>query len=336
MMHSLTVALLAVPAAAQEAHEERTPVLRYEQLSFQSYLPRYVDINSLYEHANSFFGRMLEVDGRAVDNMTTLHDAILIYDTPENAARILDDLRRFDELLAPAGDFAAQSVTFEAMEYRPRGLSMDSLLQVLSPYQRSIEYRNSAGYFSFENISTVEETSMLLLRDTPEMLQEMHKLLERVDKPVPQVHLTCYVLRGHPVGTSNLNLPPADLQQSLSNMLPGITLGMEAVGILRSTTSAGHEIRFNMEGQMQTHIQDDGPFRRSYQLTLQTGAYDVASGTMNLEYCSFMFSDPYEGDQEVFNTSTAVRNNEYAVLGVVGAEPLFVVLQVRPLAQGPM
>lgn len=340
MIAFFTATLLALCAPQEAYNADGNPILRYDQLDYQSYEPRHVDLESLYQHAQEFFSRELEVDGRAVNNLTTLDDSILVYDTREMTDRILADLQRFDNLLAEKHGPPAQSeAQYEVMEYRPRGLSADSILSLLGPFARTIEVQDDYGntISAFDNVTVVEESGMLLLRDTPARLQEMRTLLERVDQPTPQVFLTCYVLRGLAPGeASTIQSVPAELQRSLQALLPGVNLCMEAVGILRSTTAAGHDLNFNMDGLSDLTMPDDEHYRRSYHLQFVTGAYDLSSGTLNLDSCAFTLSDPVQGDRDVFTTATAVRNNEYAVLGVLGAEPLFVVLQVRPVGQNPM
>ncbi|TAH37454.1 MAG: hypothetical protein EYC70_10820 [Planctomycetota bacterium] len=330
-----TLILCATPQQVEIVEGQEVPILKYEDLSFVSYRPRFMTLDDLFNHASEFFRRDLNVDDHYVSNLVTLGDTILVYDTPQAAQRIVQDLREFDELLA---EELQKPPDYLLMEYRPRGLSLNSLNQALSPFHRSIEVYDALGNgMSFDNVSVVEENGLLVLRDEPEMLRQMKDLLDRIDRPVPQVMLTCYVLRGP---TSGEQAPgqaiPAELQRTLQALLPGTTLVAEALGMLRTTTAAGKELAFNMDGLAVARTEDGTQYRRSYRLLLNTGAFDANAGILNLEYCSFSLSDPMEGDREVFSTSTTIHSNEYAVLGVVGAQPLFIVLQGKPVTQAPM
>lgn len=323
----ITLFLTILLAAPQDEGQE-PPVYQLEDLSISSYQPQYVDADSLYNLVSDLLERNLLVDHRSVSNLNFIYDRILIYDTPESTKRIQAMMRQIDEgfqgsvasMMAPEPPPAPKLTDFPVQEYRVRNLQIDSVFELLGPYARSVDAVDSAGsYVSFTNLNRVID-NVLLIRDTVENTAAMLKLLEKFDRPAPQVQISVWVLRGGSAGATGTI--PADLTKNLELLIPDLGFALDARGLLRSAIGPDLDLRLSLSGESGD----------SFTLSLYTGPYDDQSGSLALNECSLTRTSAATGhEEELFKTTTSVRAGEYAVIGVTGSEPVLLALRLQAL-----
>ena len=283
------------------------------------------------------------------------NDRIVIFDTEERALAILDLCRKIDvvqkdvEAIERLADLSSR---LTSMEYSPRYLSANDLMDALRPFQHSItdfmdpngRMRTTAG--ANMNISVLGDSGQLIIRDSKEALAEITALLATLDKPSPQVQLVCYVLRGaksdtntesdwgHDVeaasntpqganewGMSSPNIP-SEVTDNLSRLVPYSNFKLATMGVLRMSTSATPwPNTLRMPG-------DD----ESFEMSLQIAAFDEAEGILSFSNFGMKKGQPM-GPTNLFATATSVQAGEYAVMGAAGADPIFVVLHFEVIGK---
>ncbi|MBC8329394.1 MAG: hypothetical protein H8E31_11675, partial [Planctomycetes bacterium] len=138
-----------------------------------------------------------------------------------------------------------------------------------------------------------------------------------------QVMVVCQVLRGLDHAADR---PAAEaLQAQLRQLLPHHSYAVEATGMLRGSAVAGNGLEIEMESFTMAATQ--------FQLKMLVGSFDAESGALGLETCQFSITGPQTGRRNLFSTSTTIFRGEQAVLGVAGAEPLFLVVQIHPVGR---
>jgi hypothetical protein len=133
-----------------------------------------------------------------------------------------------------------------------------------------------------------------VLRDTPENIERIQELLERVDVPAPQLMLNCWLLRGSPrqgAGATCRATSSDNLRRSCR------IRGFEKVSMamLRASVSGGQEQR--LRGRFQ---RDDTDQR--FELTLVPAGYDAAARALTLRECQFESTTGQE-----FSTAAVVQ-----------------------------
>jgi len=310
------------------APQEQEPApYKLEEVIISTYEPRHVDVHSLYELTSNLLERNIRVEDRYVTNLNLIYDRILIYDTKDASARILAMMAQIDkgfEGTEAAREMeqeqhTAQLTEFPVQEYRVRSLSLDAAFELLNPFYRDIEAVDSAGnHLSFINLSRVVD-NVLLIRDTAENTASMLSLLEKFDRPSPQVQISVWVLRG---GADPDSSPvPADLTKSLQQLIPEMPFHMDARGMLRSAIGPDLHLRLSLNGLS----------GEDFALSLSTGPYDTESGSLALSECMLMRTTADGEMEQLFQTTTSVRAGEYAVIGVTGAEPVLLALRLQVL-----
>lgn len=298
--------------------EDPRPLVRAADLRTYYFTPSHVRSSELRKLAERLHGRNLWVierggyEARPIENLQAMGDTIIIYDTEEYATRLGQALHDMDRSM---GEQAAEptpprSVTYSVVEWTPRHLTLDSAFSALRPFQRQAMITDSAGVTSqVPNLAMLNETGQLVMRDTTDQVQQMQQLLERLDQPEPQVLITCLVIRGTRDADSANPGVPSELSQHLSNLVPYDNFLLESTGVLRTGVLA-KEISIDMDGR--------------FRLLMRSEAYDGDTGTMTVR-CEFLAKPNH------LETRTTLTAGEYVVLGASGYEPLFVVLQVKPL-----
>ena len=310
-------------AALPQASDDDDGVLEASEVALHHYRPHHADARELFSTARQLFLREIAVRSegqvRPVANMFTLDDAIVVYDTPSYAARVLEQLR---ELEGVATDQPAYTIT----EVAPKHIALETALHALRPFERTIEVMNGGRREKTRNMTVIEERSLILLRDTAQNTADMLRTLGSIDQPAPQAMLTYYLLR--PTSSESVGLPK-DLVANLQ-ALTG-TEGFTAVahGMVRTSVLSRQAISLTSE---------DGTNR--YSLELRPTAYDRQSGAVNFDRISFSMGSMWTGVQspagepapmrEMLRTSTSVRGGEWTVLGSSGSSP-YVVLRVAPV-----
>ncbi len=307
--------------------EQEPASYKLDEVIISTYEPRHVDVHSLYELTSNLLERSIQVEDRYVTNLNLIYDRILIYDTKDATARILAMLAQIDQGFE--GTEAAHEMEqeqraprltdFPVQEYRVRSLSLDAAFELLSPFYRDVEVMDVTGnYFSFVNLSRVVD-NVLLIRDTAENTASMLSLLEKFDRPAPQVQISVWVLRG---GADPASSPvPADLTKSLQLLIPELSFHMDARGMLRSSIGPDLDLRLSLKGLS----------GEDFALSLSTGPFDGESGSLALSECMLLRTDVDGEVEQLFQTTTSVRAGEYAVIGLTGAEPVLLALRLQVL-----
>ena len=191
---------------------------------------------------------------------------------------------------------------------------------------RSIVMESNQGSMtSIPNVSLMGERGLIVIRDYPERAQQIVDTLERIDQPIPQTMLVCQVIRGS-------NREPEDGDQmaseevasQLTQILPHKYYTVSGAGMLRANVTAGAKLELFMDYTNSSAWQ--------YHLRMRVGSYDAKQGALNLEDCELSNNHLMDGTRRpLFLTSTTIYSGEYAVIGVTGAEPLFLVVQLLPI-----
>lgn len=273
-----------------------------------------------------------EVTGYA-DNILQLDETrILVFDTPSNAERILALFEELD-VASDSGDlFEDEHVEIKTHRYVPRYLSSSDVMAALSPYATMTRVRAKGKVLP--NFELLNQSGVILMRDTPSNLDAMLAVLADIDVPSPQIELTCYVLRGK--GAYVENGLPKELTDNLSRLVPFKGFELASMGVVRSSTSGdeSNTISIEMLGE-----------NEKFNLQIEIKAFDSANEgqeVLTMPYCHAT-QDVFEHallDEEgmeiqyvpktsrrLFTTSAAIQNGEFAVMGATGADPVFVVLR---------
>ena len=150
-------------------------------------------------------------------------------------------------------------------------------------------------------------------------------MLKRIDRPAPQVTLSAFVLTGREGDEGNA---PEELAAALRELLPYSSYQVEAAGVLRVATGPQRNFHLSMSGGSGNVTNHRAT---NYQLQATAIAYDAERPSLTLENLTFSGSGP-DLNGQLFNTSTTIFGGEYAVLGVSGGKPVFVVLRMKPVA----
>jgi hypothetical protein len=324
-------AATCLPAAAQQPTEERTtasepPVLDVAQLVLE-YLtvPEGMDDTALNSVARLFKRQIYvrnsdaSVRGPLV-NMDSVGDGLFVYDTAAYVKGVKEALAR-----AMAAVPHAQSADLRTETWAPRFVAADRLMGALEPLRRTVLAEAAPGMRrdGRDNVTLQKSPALLVLRDTPEHVQLMLDLLERIDQAPPQLLLTCWLVRGR--SEEQGAGVPADLADNLRRLLPYRSYQLLTTAVIRTSVLAGEEP--SLTGTWRVPLDDGSEDHGDFELKLRPGGLDAPGRRLSLERIEFASSDgPH------FDTSAVIGFDEYTVLGAAGSEPLLVVLQVKPLA----
>ncbi|MFQ5749541.1 MAG: hypothetical protein ACE5H3_08800 [Planctomycetota bacterium] len=315
------------------SHFRGVPI-EVKDLKMHFFTPSYYDTQGLVRTIQPMYGRYLRVtdegtwNGILVKNISAFEDAILIYDTDEYAQKVIDALKQMESLHeGEEEEVGEESVPMDlkTFQYQPRYISYITLRDALDPFAREVYMEDSEGEVSFDNVSTVDSRSMLLIRETPNRLREIQDLIKKLDVPRPQVMLTCFVIEGHKDSTESPELP-SDLVANLRRLLPYSGYERVALGMLHIAAGGGRDQRATLA----MNPKEGG---EAFQLNLIPGGFDAEQGNLTLIQCEFSTRNG-KGYRQVFSTSATVSLGEYSVLAVTGSTPRFVVLKVVSLSGG--
>ena len=296
------------------------PTFELRELSLIQYRPQHVQAGMLMTVVQRMLGRHMQVveRGRVVSplpNLSELAGTILIYDTQEYSARVLEMLKALDQAPQEPEEVEDMSQYSEIMvEYTARNVP--------------VNYLNSAlGSFGDIYDFSVVGNRMITARIPEYAKATFLEFMERVDQPDPCVLLTCYLLTGSDSAVKgNGPQPPAEVVQSLKSILPGLEFRSIGFSMVQSTISEGRQIHLGVSGS------DD----MRYELKFSPLAFDVQSGDMNVLNCELRrHKESGEGGrgqnapQLMLITDTVFRGNQFTVLGASGQDPVFVVIHSR-------
>jgi len=312
-LNTLAVALVLVlspPVSAQHAEQVSSePMVSTTDLSVLQYRPENLDAEALYLSLKYTIGRELFIEERggrtskSIQNLRTLGDMVIIYDTAEYGQRILAMCEKLDRAAVPTERVDAVST----VSYHPRYIGLASVEDLLRPL-----------FSANSSTSFVMESGMVVLRAPQARLDDMLALLEKADRPQRQVLVTCYLLAGG-VGLDSAGVP-AELAQHLGKLVPDFGFRRIGFAMLQSSVAPSGLVRLKF----------DGPQRTGYTFTFFPTAFDRETNSMTVERCSLEWSGGEESTV-IFSTSTVLRGGEYTVLGASGADPVFLAVRISPV-----
>jgi len=331
---SLVAAIMAavcLPAPAQQQEAERRgdepPIVDVSQIVLEYVtVPEGVDRDTLSTVAK-LFRRHVSVrnsDGSVrgpLVNMDEADEGLFVYDTPEYVKGVKDALAR-----AVAAFPSPPSHELRTETWSPRFVAAERLMAALDPLRRTVLAEASPGMQrdGRDNVTLQKSPALLVMRDTPEHVQLMLDLLERIDQAPPQLLLTCWVVRGR--GEEEGTGVPADLADNLRRLLPYRNYQLLTNAVIRTSVLAGEEP--SLSGMWSVPRPNGSQDHGEFFLKLRPGGLDAPGRRLSLERVEFESSD---GPR--FDTSAVIDFDEYTVLGAAGSEPLLVVLQVKPLTR---
>jgi hypothetical protein len=285
------------------------------------------------------------VDWRAVDPVVQLHERTIQVRQPSGAVTEVVNVERTDEgwlvidtategqaIEAAVAKVIASLTRSPAQEppadlvletYVPRFVEAARLYQLLKPLQRTVWDAPAPGRGQREgraNVTFQESPSLLVLQDTAGQVARMRALLAQVDRPAPQMLLTCWLVSESVAGAAPGAALPPELAENLRRLLPWSQPHALATAMLRMSVVAGDERR--LQGIYDAG--DEG--REEFQLVFKPAGVDESGRQLALQRIQFE-SSAGQG----FDTSAVLTVGEYTVLGVAGDRPLLVALRATPL-----
>ncbi len=316
-----------------EDAKETVVRLAPDQVVLENYQPKKVDPASLFQTLKSFHGRMVQVGDRDPRwNLAVSGSSVLIYDAPEKVQTILDLCRKLDG--NPVHGLSPDE--FLSASYQPRYLSLDSVRDALRPFARQPLETQDGNFHSFQNLSFLEDSGTVVVRDTPDRVEKIQAFLDGLDVPQAQVLLSCMVLRAEiGTGAGDSGGLPVDLLDNLHQLLPDATYALVGTALLRTTVTPGTSLSLLAENDS-----DD------YHLEMRIDAFDPENAALSVSKCRFSVlrdevaptktassgspASHSRSRQELFDTSTTLHGGEYTVLGAVGSPTILVVLRLQP------
>ncbi len=265
-----------------------------------------------------------QVNGATAEawNITQSNDGWLVIDTQPQVETIKAAVSKLIASLtrapsqAPPADLVLET-------YVPRFVEAARLYQLLKPLQRTVWDAPAPGRGQREgraNVTFQESPSLLVLQDTAEQVARMRALLAQVDRPAPQMLLTCWLVSESVTGAAPGAALPPELGENLRRLLPWSQPSVLTTAMLRMSVVAGDERR--LQG-----IYDAGDQgREEFQLVFKPAGVDESGRQLALQRIQFE-SSAGQG----FDTSAVLTVGEYTVLGVAGDRPLLVALRATPL-----
>ncbi len=366
------------PLGACPAIDERDAVLT-------TYTPSYLDVATLESLANDLFGALQAVEQwdrerqqvvnlLEVDQFLTFGRSLLIRNSAAHAAQIVATLREFEareQQLAEKEEEAArrhsalQQAALEesggiskgskrtTREFRPRHVPLELLQQALQPFQRFLAVGPSEQRTNF---NWIVPANLLLVEETAERLEEIAALIERIDRPAPQLQVTALILQSSPLGTTPGGAAgdlPGELYEALATIAPSAEFSVLSSAVLRCTVRPDRRCRLsssealNTSGANATPVPDPAhlsglsqagnPSR--WDLSFVPAAFDVEDGVLELSKCTFELqrgqsrTAPASGTaNQSFETEFSAALGEWTVIGAVGAQPVFVALRLDPVS----
>jgi hypothetical protein len=257
--------------------------------------------------------------------------SIVVACTDEAMPGVLALLERLEEELRAST--VATPEPLLTRQFQLRHVGRDTIDSVLRPF-RSVSPVPVAMYpdgttAELPSVTILDQTNIVIVRDTQARIAEIGALLESVDRPAPQVRTTYMLLRGYDERTlaaeglsaSDLdqNLPK-DLVQDLGSLVPVVGFRRMSFGVVQGNALAPKVFsdRFAFaEG--------------SIQLELRPVNFDEVTGALNIERIDFDCVFQGDGSSQSFETGALLVPDEYMVLGGVGNVPVFLVLRMTRL-----
>lgn len=309
------------PEEGGQGEEQETELsVAAEAMIVESYLPQHFQAQELYRLAQQLYGRQVLVDGSWHPNLQlTSNRSLIVYEEMAAAKDLLQKIAEID-----AGQAPMDATQLVVREYLPRHISPSGLMQGLSSFRAQVQDFRGGNMAYADNISQVRERGILVIRDHPQRAEEILQVLHSLDQPAPQMMLTCQVLRG--VHQEPAFRAPTEIEKELRKVLPYDYYQVAGSGMLRAGMTAETKLELRMDA--------DVGLQGRFELEMEVGSFDPESKAIKLDRCELsMFALDWSEPKRLFRTSATVFRGEYAVLGVTGAEPLFLVVQVLPVQE---
>jgi hypothetical protein len=324
----LLAGCLAATAEGQIPASSDEPISP-DQLALRYYTPRVLDNDELLNVAQELFGPRILIGSPDGDSFGAAHflllqGSIIVRDSTQRAEAILVELAEIENALYPPEEDSdpAPRSKLESFEYAPRFLTIDAAQDALEGFRRTVRVPTpDGGWVEVDNMSKFEERHMLLVRETPERLADIRRLLETVDVPVPQASFTFLLIRAQAAGAAASKELPAELVEHLGRLLPTQSFELVASGLMRGS----------VRGELS--VQTGQAPHSQYTIQLEPAAFDPTTRELTLERCGFLGEEATpDGEWQTHHrieAALSLRAGEYTVIGAVGSDPLFVVLRME-------
>lgn len=321
------LAALHAPLAAQEdaPPPRRVPVAEL-QLRLVPY-PETIDNDTLEPFLDALVETIdvVQTGGQVspTRNLDWTDDGWLLMDTAEHTRATEQAIRAAIAMLGGDSVDQAAPAALELRAWTPRFVDVNRLAGLLEPLRRKVYHPGESGAPGEmrHNLSFQPDPGLMLLHDTPAHVARMVELLERFDRPAPQVLLTLWLVgEGAGEASTAAALPP-ELAQNLAALVPWTQGRVLATALLRTSVSAGQERRL-----LGTHGGGSAGEPQPFELTLRLSGLDAQARLLAIERIAFKAADG-----QGFDTSVVLGLDEYTVLGMAGEQPLLVALRVSAL-----
>ncbi len=298
----LVLLALCTSTRAQDAGFEPAKPLELSlgELVLEQYPVKNVSSEELFTIVQGLVGRTYFVKENGSSNrqasMRRLGGTIVIYDTKEQVQRARELLVKLDVTGRES------STAWEAVEYKPRFISVDAVLGAVSSM--------------FSSVSRVEKRGLVVLHGERATIETALALLKRIDVPERQVLLSCQLIEvgGSPQGPAL----PRELGDNLQKLLPESTFTPVGLAMLKTSVNA--------QSPVSVQIESTG---KRYLFAFLPVAFDEATSSLTVSDCRLV-EQADSGARELFSTSTVLRGGEYTVLAATGATPRLLVVRVTP------
>ncbi len=280
------------------------------------FTPAHAQPHEIEKLAARLYGRTLWVKDRGTDagpvqNIQRLGDTIVIYDTEEYAQRLGEALHGMDEAAKREAEQQGHVIPeIVVAHWAPEHVGLNTAFSALNSFRRNTMMSDDFGTQQVPNIAIVSDVGQLVLRDTSAHVEQMIKVLERIDVPEQQLYVTCLVIRGGPSDVASAMPVPEEVTRNLSKLVPFDEFSFLSMGVVR-TSALAENLGINMDEGFKLHLRNHG--------------YDEVGRRLTAE-CSFT-----SRSGQSFETRTTIRSGEYTVLGASGGNPLFAVLKIEPV-----
>jgi hypothetical protein len=257
--------------------------------------------------------------------------SIVVACVEESVPGVLELLTRLQaELRVSQEPFGAPLVT---RQFQLRHVGRQVVDEALRPFMMANSQRafpvGPNGEFDAPSITVLDESGLVMVRDSAARIEEIAALLASIDRPAPQVRLTYLLLRGYDArtlaaeGLSDADLDkdlPKDLVQDLGSLVPVVGFRRMSFGVVQGNALAPKS------------FSDRFAFNTgSIDLEMRPVNFDEQSGALTLERIEFECTFGKDGSSQSFSTGARLAPDEYMVLGGVGSVPVFLVLRMTRL-----
>lgn len=257
-------------------------------------------------------------------NIQVVENMLVVSALPDLLPDVVALMNDLDAQSAAMSGDAADADSVTTFQYQLRFASRTAVHEALTPFRNKSPQQVQTGGDP-TGITIVPETGTVVVRETRAIIEEIRSVLEEIDQPQPQVRLTYYLVRGyseesmadHGYEHEDMNQGlPEGLVGDLGALLPLAGFRAESFGVLQGNALARREFRDSLPDA-------------NIQLRMYPTTFDRWTGTLGVDQIDFSYQSN-RGSQgtKSFTTSAQLTPGRYTVLGGVGAEPLFVVLQM--------